>query len=158
MFLCIFSFSFFYTSTGTELVCAFYACLLIGAIPVPVRPPRIDSSAPGGGSSVSATISSGPIGLLSGPPGSGSSSGISLLGLGGGGGHNGNSPVSGSAGQLSSGTGSFPNVYFRPNTPSLDASLDLIWNVVKHSGATVIFTQNNLIKLLKSKVSAYSIV
>ncbi|CAH8487654.1 unnamed protein product [Schistosoma curassoni] len=136
---------------GTELVCAFYACLLIGAIPVPVRPPRIDSSAPGGGSSVSATISSGPIGLLSGPPGSGSSSGISLLGLGGGGGHNGNSPVSGSAGQLSSGTGSFPNVYFRPNTPSLDASLDLIWNVVKHSGATVIFTQNNLIKLLKSK-------
>ncbi|KAH8850202.1 Disco-interacting protein 2isoform 3 [Schistosoma japonicum] len=135
---------------GTELVCAFYACLLIGAIPVPVRPPRIDSTF---GSSSATGVSSGssPIGLLSGPLGSGSSSGISLLGSGSGGAHNRNSPVSGSAGQLSSDTGSFPNMYFRPNAPSLDASLDLIWNVVKHSGATVIFTQNNLLKLLKSK-------
>ncbi|CAH8476156.1 unnamed protein product [Heterobilharzia americana] len=135
---------------GTELICAFYACLLIGAIPVPVRPPRIDSSpsTPGAG-----TSGSSPIGLLSGPPGSGSTSGLSLLGLGSSspGGCNGSSAVGGSAGQLSSGTGSFPNVYFRPNAPSLDASLDLVWNVVKHSGASVIFTQTNLIKLLKSK-------
>ncbi|CAH8465632.1 unnamed protein product [Schistosoma turkestanicum] len=144
---------------GTELVCAFYACLLIGAIPVPVRPPRVDSSSSthsgsggGVGGAAAALIGSSPLGLLTGPPGSGSSSGLSLLGLGGGGGGcNGNSPVTGSASQLSSGTGSFPNVYFRPNTPSLDSALDLIWNVVKHSGATVIFTQNNLIKLLKSK-------
>nr|CAH8824646.1 unnamed protein product [Trichobilharzia regenti] len=140
---------------GTELICAFYACLLIGAIPVPVRPPRIDSCPP---NSSGGTSGSGPIGLLSGPPGSGSTPGLSLLGLGGGspggggGGFNGHSAVGGSAGQLSTGTtGSFPNVYFRPNAPSLDTSLDLVWNVVKHSGASVIFTQTSLFKLLKSK-------
>ncbi|VDQ17520.1 unnamed protein product [Trichobilharzia regenti] len=144
------------------MICAFYACLLIGAIPVPVRPPRIDSCPP---NSSGGTSGSGPIGLLSGPPGSGSTPGLSLLGLGGGspggggGGFNGHSAVGGSAGQLSTGTtGSFPNVYFRPNAPSLDTSLDLVWNVVKHSGASVIFTQTSLFKLLKSKVSRMGVV
>ncbi|CAL8070422.1 unnamed protein product [Calicophoron daubneyi] len=124
---------------GTEMICAFYACLLIGAIPVPIRPPRLDQSTSGGTATPgSPSLTS----LMSGPPGSGSTSGLSLLGLGGG----------GIGGQTTSGSiGSCSNIYIRPALPSFEASLELVWNVVRHSGASVIFTQQNIVKLLKSK-------
>lgn len=139
---------------GTELVCAFYACLLIGAIPVPVRPPRNESS------HTPLVNSSNSSGLLS----SGSITGLNLLGLGGSTSSpptvipvshslNSNMPVtsSGISPFFATGSGSFPNVYSRSNSPTMESSLQLMWNVIKHSGATVIFSQSNIIKLLKSK-------
>lgn len=122
------------------MVCAFYACLLIGAIPVPIRPPRLDQNAPPGPPG-NMTIGTSSSSLLSGPPGSGSSTALSLLGL-----STGSQSTSGS-------TGSCSNVHIRPAAPSFEASLELIWNVVKHSNASAIFTQQSLIKLLKSKVT-----
>ncbi|VDP73439.1 unnamed protein product [Echinostoma caproni] len=104
---------------GTEIVCAFYACLLIGAIPVPIRPPRPDqnvSSGTSGGVGGNSGVS-GSSALLSGPPGSGSSTALSLLGL-----SSSNQSASGS-------TGSCSNVHLRPAAPSFEASLELIWNV-----------------------------
>ncbi|THD26436.1 Disco-interacting protein [Fasciola hepatica] len=123
---------------GTEMVCAFYACLLVGAIPVPVKPPRLDQNIPPG-TPGSTTIGTSSSSLLSGPPGSGSSTALSLLGL------------SASNQSTSGSTGSCSNMHTRPAAPSFEASLELIWNVVKHSNASTIFTQQSLIKLLKSK-------
>ncbi|CAH8447105.1 unnamed protein product [Dicrocoelium dendriticum] len=122
---------------GIELVCAFYACLLIGAIPVPVRPPRVEQTqdaSVGGHSGQSSTSH------LSGPPGSGSTSALGLFG------------PSGSAGQFISGsTDSWMSIHARPPFPTFSSSVELIWNVVNHSGTSVILTQQSIIKLLKSK-------
>ncbi|TGZ62805.1 hypothetical protein CRM22_007221 [Opisthorchis felineus] len=124
---------------GTEILCAFYACQLIGAIPVPIRPPRLDQS--GFNNSSSTPSTPGSVAHLSGPVGSGSSTGLSLLGLG---------PSAGN--QSSSGsTESWANINFRPAAPSFEASLELVWNIVKHSNASVVFTQQPIVKLLKSK-------
>ncbi|KAF7260828.1 hypothetical protein EG68_01624, partial [Paragonimus skrjabini miyazakii] len=120
---------------GTEMICAFYACLLIGAIPVPVRPPpRLDSPAPSTNPASPSVPGSNM--HLSGPPGSGSASGLSQPGLGG--------------SSLST-SGSWANIHFRPAAPSFEASMELVWNVVKHSNASAILTQQSLVKLLKSK-------
>ncbi|KER29186.1 hypothetical protein T265_04123 [Opisthorchis viverrini] len=124
---------------GTEMLCAFYACQLIGAVPVPIRPPRLDQS--GFNNSSSTPSTPGSVAHLSGPVGSGSSTGLSLLGLG-----------SSAGNQSSSGsTESWANINFRPAAPSFEASLELVWNIVKHSNASVVFTQQPIVKLLKSK-------
>lgn len=122
---------------GIELVCAFYACLLIGAIPVPVKPPRTE---PQQDACVGVKSGQLPASQLSGPPGSGSTSGLGVFG------------PSGSGGQFVSGsTDSWMSIHGRLSSPTFSSSLELVWNVVNHSGTTVILTQQSIIKLLKSK-------
>uniref|UniRef100_A0A0R3TQN3 AMP-binding domain-containing protein n=1 Tax=Rodentolepis nana TaxID=102285 RepID=A0A0R3TQN3_RODNA len=117
---------------GIEMVCAFYACLYIAAIPVLVRPPQQPrSSLLGvGGSSAGNTGTS-----TSG--GSGGSGGI----------------FGGSSLDLSASRSSL-----EPSPPPAQIcfadSVTMAWNVVSSSQAVVCLTQASIIKLIKSKEAA----
>lgn len=118
-------------SAGIEMVCAFYACLYIAAIPVLVRPPQQPRSS-----------------LLGGGSNSANNTGTSTSGGSGGGGV----LFGGSSLDLSASRTSL-----EPSPPPTQIcfadSVTMAWNVVSSSQAVVCLTQASVIKLIKSKVS-----
>nr|CDS27664.2 disco interacting protein 2 [Hymenolepis microstoma] len=117
---------------GIEMVCAFYACLYIAAIPVLVRPPQQPRSS-----------------LLGVGSGSANTTGISTSGgSGGSGGLFGGSSLDLSASRSS----------LEPSPPPAQIcfadSVTMAWNVVSSSQAVVCLTQASIIKLIKSKEAA----
>lgn len=121
-----------FTLSGIEMVCAFYACLYIAAIPVLVRPPQQPRSSLLGGSG--------------GGGGSANNTGTSTSGGSGGGGFFGGSSLDLSASRSS----------LEPSPPPAQIcfadSVTMAWNVVSSSQAVACLTQASIIKLIKSKV------
>lgn len=122
------------------MVCAFYACLYIAAIPVLVRPPQQPRSqilgAGGGG------------GVGGGGGGGANNTGTSTSG-GSGGGFFGGSSLDLSASRTS----------LEPSPPPAQIcfadSVTMAWNVISSAQAVVCLTQASIIKLIKSKVSSF---
>ncbi|VUZ51860.1 unnamed protein product [Hymenolepis diminuta] len=116
---------------GIEMVCAFYACLYIAAIPVLVRPPQQPRSS-----------------LLCSGSNSANNTGTSTSGGSGGGGV----LFGGSSLDLSASRTSL-----EPSPPPTQIcfadSVTMAWNVVSSSQAVVCLTQASVMKLIKSKVS-----
>ncbi|VDL23762.1 unnamed protein product [Hymenolepis diminuta] len=117
---------------GIEMVCAFYACLYIAAIPVLVRPPQQPRSS-----------------LLCSGSNSANNTGTSTSGGSGGGGV----LFGGSSLDLSASRTSL-----EPSPPPTQIcfadSVTMAWNVVSSSQAVVCLTQASVMKLIKSKEAA----
>ncbi|KAH9283284.1 Disco-interacting protein 2 -like protein C [Echinococcus granulosus] len=117
---------------GIEMVCAFYACLYIAAIPVLVRPPQQPRSpVVGSGATAASSTSSSALGTS-----------VSSSGLFGG------SLIDLSASRTS----------LEPSPPPAQIcfadSVTMAWNVVSSAQAVVCLTQSSVIKLIKSKEAA----